>query len=72
MTTLQGTSRELLVNLKTANGDVAPMVERLLCKQDVEGSNPFISTQEKGGVNMNILLTIVVIVVIVWLVSLIV
>jgi Recombination endonuclease VII len=28
------------------NGDVAPTAERLFCKQDVEGSNPSVSTRE--------------------------
>ena len=30
-------------------GDVAQLVERLLCKQDVAGSNPVISTNTKPG-----------------------
>jgi hypothetical protein len=29
------------------NGDVAQLVERLLCKQEVDGSIPFISTEEE-------------------------
>ena len=35
---------------RKARGDVAQLVERLLCKQDVHGSNPCISTMLETSV----------------------
>jgi hypothetical protein len=39
----------LCQTVSSRNGDVAQLVERLLCKQEVDGSIPFISTEEAAG-----------------------
>jgi hypothetical protein len=37
--------------MKNERGGIAQLVERLLCKQDVSGSNPLTSTKKKKRVN---------------------
>ena len=39
----------LTSHLSHLNGDVAQLGERLLCKQEVSGSRPLISTMQEAG-----------------------
>ena len=43
------TDRRLPITYTGRRGDVAQLVERLLCKQEVAGSSPVISTTSRAG-----------------------